>query len=76
MILLLKLINLPLADIKLILGVKRSGICTCAPLKQRLETKIGDIDQKITDLNTIQQQLTTMFNGWQDCGCITQELSI
>jgi DNA-binding transcriptional MerR regulator len=64
----LKAMDIPLQDITRILESKRSGVCTCASLKATIRCKAGEIQQKITALRHLHQELNTLLSSWEDCG--------
>lgn len=43
-------------------------MCTCTALQSRIRAKAGEIRQKIEALHTLQSELLTMLNRWEDCG--------
>jgi len=64
----LKGMEIPLQDVRQILESRRSGVCTCTALQSRIRAKAGEIGQKIEALHTLQSELLTMLNSWEDCG--------
>ena len=64
----LKNLEMPLSQIKKILEVRRSGVCNCNNLKHSLELKIEAINQNISELKHMQDELNRLLEGWQDCG--------
>jgi MerR family copper efflux transcriptional regulator len=64
----LKAMDIPLQDGTRILESRRSGICTCAALQATIRSKAGEIEQKITALRHLHQELNTLLNSWEDCG--------
>ena len=64
----LKGMEIPLQDVQRILESRRSGVCTCTALQSRIRAKAGEIRQKIEALHSLQSELLTMLEGWEDCG--------
>jgi len=64
----LKAMEIPLQDVRQILESRRSGVCTCSALKNRIRAKAGEIGQKIKALHSLQSELLTMLNSWEECG--------
>ena len=64
----LKAMEIPLQDVRQILESRRSGVCTCASLQQRIHHKVGEIERKITALHDLHTELTGLLGRWQDCG--------
>lgn len=64
----LKGMEIPLQDVRQILESRRSGVCTCTALQTRIRAKAVEIGQKIEALHTLQTDLLSMLNSWEDCG--------
>jgi len=64
----LKAMDIPLQDVTSILDSRRSGVCTCASLQATIRSKAGEIEQKISALNHLHQELNTLLSSWEDCG--------
>ena len=64
----LKAMDMPLQDVTRILDSRRSGVCTCATLQATIRTKAGEIEQKISALNHLHQELNALLSSWEDCG--------
>jgi MerR family transcriptional regulator, copper efflux regulator len=64
----LKAMEIPLQDVRQILESRRSGLCTCASLRQTLHGKAGEIEQKIASLRDLHRELIDLLSRWQDCG--------
>ena len=64
----LKAMDIPLQDVTRILDSRRSGVCTCASLQATIRSKAGEIEQKISALNHLHQELNTLLSSWEDCG--------
>ena len=64
----LKAMDIPLQDVTRILDSRRSGVCSCASLQATIRSKAGEIEQKISALNHLHQELNTLLSSWEDCG--------
>jgi MerR family copper efflux transcriptional regulator len=64
----LRSIDIPLSTIRQILDARRSGICTCASLKEMIRSKIGGIQASIISLETLRTELSSLLDSWEDCG--------
>lgn len=64
----LKAMEIPLEDVRQILESRRSGVCTCDALQQRLRGKAGEIAQRIAALRDLHSELEDLLSRWQDCG--------
>jgi len=64
----LKAMEIPLQDVRQILESRRSGVCTCASLQQRIRCKAGEIAQKIAALRDLHSELEDLLSRWQHCG--------
>jgi DNA-binding transcriptional MerR regulator len=64
----LKAMEIPLQDVRKILESRRSGVCTCEALKEKIRGKAGEIAVKITALNDLHSELTDLLSRWQECG--------
>lgn len=64
----LKAMEIPLQDVRRILESRRSGICTCESLQEKIRGKAGEIEQKIAALRDLHGELTDLLSRWQDCG--------
>jgi DNA-binding transcriptional MerR regulator len=64
----LRSIDIPLSTIRQILDARRSGICTCASLKEMIRSKIGGIQASINSLETLRTELSSLLDSWEDCG--------
>lgn len=64
----LKGMEIPLQDVQGILESRRSGVCTCTALQSRIRAKAGEIGQKIEALHSLQSELLTMLERWENCG--------
>ena len=64
----LKALEIPLVDIKAILAARRVGVCSCDSLRRLIEDKRDEIQGRLTGLEALRQELTTLLYGWEDCG--------
>lgn len=64
----LRALEIPLPDVLKILESRRSGVCTCASLRDTIRTKAGDIEAKITALREMHVELMELLDDWQECG--------
>jgi DNA-binding transcriptional MerR regulator len=64
----LRAMDIPLDTIRTVLEARRSGLCTCENLQATIRAKVGDIQQRIEDLHTLRDDLTTLLEDWQSCG--------
>ena len=64
----LKAMEIPLEDGRQILESRRSGVCTCASLRDTIRGKAGEIEQKIAALRDLHSELLELLSRWQDCG--------
>ncbi|MCP9806550.1 MerR family transcriptional regulator [Cyanobium sp. T1B-Tous] len=61
-------LELPLPTIKAVLEARRSGVCTCDQLQTTIRAKAGEIEQRIADLQSLQNELNGLLNSWERCG--------
>ena len=64
----LRAMDVPLAELRRILEVRRSGVCNCTSLKRSIKSRLGAIDQHIQELGAMRQELAGLLEQWQDCG--------
>jgi DNA-binding transcriptional MerR regulator len=64
----LKGMELSLEDVRHILELRRSGLCTCSSLQTTIRSKAAEIEQRITALQDLQGGLLSLLTSWQDCG--------
>ena len=64
----LKAMDIPLQDVTRILDSRRSGICTCASLQATIRRKTDEIEDKVTALRHLHQELNALLSSWEDCG--------
>jgi hypothetical protein len=43
-------------------------VCTCADLQATIRGKLGEIQSRIENLQTLESDLQTMLASWQSCG--------
>jgi DNA-binding transcriptional MerR regulator len=71
----LRTMDLSIADVAGILEVRRTGVCNCSTLKQRIGVKMAAIDARIQELEVMRNELKTLISNWQDCGGVAAESS-
>jgi MerR family copper efflux transcriptional regulator len=64
----LRAMDVPLAELKRILDVRRSGHCNCSALKSSVQTRIQSIDQRLAELVAMKAELAQLLSSWQECG--------
>jgi len=64
----LRAMEIPLQDGRRILESRRSGVCTCTALQERIRNKTGEIGEKIMALQNLQAELIAMLDHWEACG--------
>ena len=64
----LRAMELPLQDVREILVARRSGLCTCLALQERIRAKAGESGDRILAMQALQTELFAMLNSWQACG--------
>jgi DNA-binding transcriptional MerR regulator len=64
----LKALEIPLVDIKAILAARRVGVCSCDSLRCLIQDKRDEIQGRLTGLEALRHELTTLLQGWEDCG--------
>lgn len=64
----LRAMDIPLQDVTRILESRRSGVCTCAALQDRIRRKVGEIERTIVGLRDLQGELHDLLHRWQGCG--------
>ncbi len=69
----LRLMELPLADVRQILEARRGAICTCSDLRARIRSKAGEIGEKITAMQNLQAEILALLNSWENCGGRTSD---
>ena len=64
----LRAIDVSIPELARILEVRRSGVCNCSLLKGSIADKMSSIDQRISELRTMKDELARLLGSWQDCG--------
>lgn len=64
----LRAMDVSIPELSRILEVRRSGVCNCSVLKASIADKMASIDQRISELRTMQEELARLLGSWQDCG--------
>jgi len=44
------------------------GVCSCDSLRCLIQDKRDEIQGRLTGLEALRQELTTLLQGWEDCG--------
>ena len=52
-----------LREVRDLLGLRRSRLQPCAPVRRRLEQKVGDVRRKLTDLRMLEHELRTALRS-------------
>ena len=64
----LRAMDVSIPELARILEVRRSGICNWSLLKGSIADKMASIDQRISELWTMKDELGRLLDSWQDCG--------
>jgi DNA-binding transcriptional MerR regulator len=64
----LRAMDVSIPELARILEVRRSGVCNCSLLKGSIADKMASIDQRISELRTMKDELARLLGSWQDCG--------
>jgi DNA-binding transcriptional MerR regulator len=64
----LRAMDVSIPELARILEVRRSGVCNCSLLKGSIADKMSSIDQRISELRTMKDELARLLGSWQDCG--------
>jgi MerR family copper efflux transcriptional regulator len=64
----LRAMDVSIPELARILEVRRSGVCNCSLLKGSIANKMTSIDQRISELRTMKDELARLLDSWQDCG--------
>ncbi len=64
----LRAMDVSIPELARILEVRRSGVCNCSLLKGSIADKMSSIDQRISELRTMKDELARLLDSWQDCG--------
>ncbi|MDG2992278.1 heavy metal-responsive transcriptional regulator [Candidatus Synechococcus calcipolaris G9] len=59
-------LGLTLQEIREILEIRDQGVLPCGHVKERLESRLADIQGQIVSLNLLAQQLEGILSGWQE----------
>ncbi len=69
----LRAMDVSIPELARILEVRRSGVCNCSLLKGSIADKMSSIDQRISELRTMKDELARLLGSWQDCGGLKPE---
>ncbi|QPN64892.1 MerR family transcriptional regulator [Synechococcus sp. CBW1004] len=64
----LRAMDVSIPELARILEVRRSGLCNCSVLKDSITAKMASIDQRISELSAMKDELARLLDSWQDCG--------
>ena len=64
----LRALDVSIPELAGILEVRRSGVCNCSVLKRSITARVTSIDQRISELQAMQDELVRLLASWQDCG--------
>lgn len=64
----LRVMDVPLSELRQILDVRRSGTCNCAVVKGSITDKIKSIDARVEELLATKAELARLLAMWRDCG--------
>ena len=64
----LRAMDVSIPELARILEVRRAGVCNCSLLKGSIADKMSSIDQRISELRTMKDELARLLGSWQDCG--------
>jgi DNA-binding transcriptional MerR regulator len=64
----LRAMDVSIPELSKILEVRRSGVCNCSLLKGSIAAKMASIDQRISELSAMKDELARLLDSWQDCG--------
>ncbi len=64
----LRAMDVSIPELARILEVRRSGVCNCSVLKDSVAAKMTSIDQRISELRSMKDELARLLDSWQDCG--------
>jgi MerR family copper efflux transcriptional regulator len=64
----LRAMDVAIPDLARILEVRRAGVCNCSVLKGSIAAKVESINQRISDLAAMKDELARLLDSWQDCG--------
>ncbi len=61
-----KLLGFTLSDIQLILGHAKMGESPCSEVRVLIQQRMQEIEEKIRDMQQLQQRMGTALERWQD----------
>ena len=64
----LRAMDVSIPELVRILEVRRSGVCNCSLLKGSIVDKMASMDQRISELRIMKDELARLLDSWQDCG--------
>ena len=64
----LRAMDVSIPELTRILEVRRSGLCNCLVLKESISAKMASIEQRISELSSMKEELARLLERWQDCG--------
>ncbi|QPN68567.1 MerR family transcriptional regulator [Synechococcus sp. CBW1006] len=64
----LRAMDVSIPELAKILEVRRAGVCNCSVLKDSIATRMASIDQRISELSAMKDELARLLCSWQDCG--------
>jgi DNA-binding transcriptional MerR regulator len=64
----LRAMDVSIPELARILEVRRSGVCNCSLLKGSIADKMASMDQRISELRIMKDELARLLDSWQDCG--------
>lgn len=64
----LRSMDVSIPELSKILEMRRSGVCNCSVLKGSIADKMASIDEQISELRMMQEELARLLDGWKDCG--------
>ncbi|WP_323250453.1 MerR family transcriptional regulator [Synechococcus sp. CCY9202] len=64
----LRAMDVSIPELAKILEVRRAGVCNCSVLKDSIATRMASIDQRISELSAMKDELARLLGSWQDCG--------
>lgn len=64
----LKIMEVPLSEIRQILEVRRSGVCNCDMVKSTICSRIDAMNRRLLELEGVRAELRRLLDTWQECG--------
>jgi MerR family transcriptional regulator, copper efflux regulator len=64
----LRAMDVPLAELKRILDVRRAGHCNCGALKSSIQGRIRSIEDRLSELAAMKAELGQLLSAWEECG--------